>query len=123
MKTIYVIFFLILSVAGLSAFTGRAVPHPVQENISGRNTLSVLDYTPLPQLDISVSPSELPRCVRASVVGKYAAYVIGEAFWGHDGLYKLVLKKEKAKMTVYCNEEGVLIKKGPIEWDQSVILK
>lgn len=53
-----------------------------------------------------VETADVPQAVKSAATEKYAAYVIDEAFKGSDNSFKLILKKEEAKLTVYYNEAG-----------------
>lgn len=57
-----------------------------------------------------VEVSALPEAVTKAVAGKYAGYTIDAAYKGSNNDYKLVLKKEEVKVTVYYSESGGYIK-------------
>lgn len=53
-----------------------------------------------------IEVAEVPEVVKTAVAAKYAAYVTDEAFKGSDNSYKLVLKRDEKKLTVYYSESG-----------------
>ena len=57
-----------------------------------------------------VEVSELPEAVTKGVADKYAGYTIEEAYKGSDTNYKMVIKKDDAKLTVLFKEGGEFVK-------------
>lgn len=57
-----------------------------------------------------VEVSELPEAVTKGVADKYAGYTIEEAYKGSDTNYKMVIKKDDAKLTVLFKESGEFVK-------------
>ncbi len=57
-----------------------------------------------------VEVSELPEAVTKGVADKYAGYTIEEAYKGSDTNYKIVIKKDDAKLTVLFKEGGEFVK-------------
>lgn len=53
-----------------------------------------------------VTTDSLPETVKTAVSTKYAGYTIDEAYKSSENNYKLILKKEEAKVTVYYGETG-----------------
>ncbi len=67
-----------------------------------------------------IEVADVPEVVKSAVAAKYAAYVTDEAYKGSDNSYKLVLKKEKAKLVVYYSETGQFQKEEAVKETQSV---
>ncbi len=57
-----------------------------------------------------IETSALPEAVTKGVADKYADYTIEEAYKGSDSNYKMVIKKDDAKLTVLFNEAGEFVK-------------
>ena len=57
-----------------------------------------------------IETSTLPEAVTKGVADKYADYTIEEAYKGSDSNYKMVIKKNDAKLTVLFNEAGEFVK-------------
>lgn len=57
-----------------------------------------------------IEVAEVPETVVKGVAAKYEGYTIEEAAKGSDNSYKLVIKKDDAKLTVYFNEAGEFVK-------------
>lgn len=57
-----------------------------------------------------IEVADVPEKVATAVAAKYEGYTIDEASKGSDNSYKLVIKKEDAKLTVYFNEAGEFLK-------------
>lgn len=55
---------------------------------------------------VKIEVSEIPNVVRTAVAAKFSAYVIDKAFKGDDDCYKLILKRNDRKITVYYNKNG-----------------
>lgn len=57
-----------------------------------------------------IETSALPEAVTKGVAAKYADYTIEEAYKGSDSNYKIIIKKDDAKLTVLFNEAGEFVK-------------
>lgn len=57
-----------------------------------------------------IEVAQVPENVTTAVKAKYEGYTIEEASKGSDNSYKLVIKKEDKKLTVYFNEAGEFVK-------------
>lgn len=55
--------------------------------------------------------AQVPVVVKSALASRFSAYVLSEAYKGNDSTYKLILKREEIKMTVYYSENGTFIKK------------
>ena len=55
---------------------------------------------------VKIEVSEIPNVVRTAVAAKFSAYVIDKVFKGDDDCYKLILKRNDKKITVYYNKNG-----------------
>lgn len=53
-----------------------------------------------------VTTDSLPETVKTAVSAKYAGYTIDEVYKSSENNYKLILKKEETKVTVYYGETG-----------------
>lgn len=67
-----------------------------------------------------IEVNEVPQLIKTAVAGKYAAYTTEEAYKGSDGTYKLVLKREEKKLTVYYSENGEFKKEEAVEKTQKI---
>lgn len=57
-----------------------------------------------------IENSTLPEAVNKGIATKYADYKVEEAYKGSDNNYKVVIKKDDAKLTVIYNEAGEFVK-------------
>lgn len=67
-----------------------------------------------------IEVKEVPQLIKTAVAGKYAAYTPDEAYKGSDGTFKLVLKREEKKLTVYYSESGEFKKEEAVEKTQRI---
>lgn len=69
-----------------------------------------------------IEVSEVPEAVTKAVAAKYEGYTVDEAAKGSDNSYKLVIKKEDAKLTVYFSEAGELLKEEAVKAEGTVLV-
>lgn len=69
-----------------------------------------------------VEVSEVPEAVTKAVAAKYEGYTIDEAAKGSDNSYKLVIKKEDTKLTVYFSEAGEFVKEDAAKAEGTVLV-
>lgn len=69
-----------------------------------------------------VEVAEVPEKVSVAVAAKYEGYAIEEAAKGSDNNYKLIIKKEDAKLTVYFSEAGEFLKEETAEAEGTVLV-
>ena len=107
---------LTVSVFAIPVSAGNYVAAPVnaQDTVVKKDTV-VKEEAPLMLAQeevtyVKVEVAEVPEAVTKAVASKYEGYAIEEAAKGSDNSYKLVIKKEEAKLTVYYNEAGEFLK-------------
>lgn len=91
-----------------------AAPAAAQDTVVKKDTV-VKEEAPLmlAQEEVTytkVEVAEVPEAVKTAVAAKYEGYTIEEAAKGSDNSYKLVIKKDDAKLTVYYSEAGEFLK-------------
>ena len=69
-----------------------------------------------------IETADVPQVVSSAALEKYAGYAIEEAYKGSDNTFKLVLKKDDAKLTVYYNESGEFVKEDGAANEGSIML-
>lgn len=57
-----------------------------------------------------IEVAEIPQAVSTALATKYEGATVEEAFKGTDNSFKLVIKKEENKLTVYFTEAGEFVK-------------
>lgn len=90
------------------------IPVNAQDTVVKKDTV-VKEETPLllAQSEVTyteVEAAEVPEAVTKAVASKYEGYTIDKAAKGTDNSYKLEIKKEDGKLTVYFTEAGEYIK-------------
>lgn len=110
MKTLVKSFAFVI-VASCVSLSASAMDHYVSQDTIKKDTLkkdapAVLCLAADDVTYSKVEVADVPEAVKSAVTAKYADYSIGEAYKGSDNSYKLVIKKEEAKLTVYYNEAG-----------------
>lgn len=112
---------LTVSVFAVPASAGNYVASPInaQDTVVKKDTV-VKEEAPmlLAQAEVTytkVEVAEVPETVTEAVAAKYEGYTLEEAAKGSDNSYKLVLKKEDAKLTVYYNEAGEFVKEDAVK--------
>ena len=90
------------------------IPVNAQDTVVKKDTV-VKEETPLllAQSEVTyaeVEVAEVPEAVTKAVASKYEGYTIDKAAKGTDNSYKLEIKKEDGKLTVYFTEAGEYIK-------------
>lgn len=68
-----------------------------------------------------IEVAEVPEKIATAVAAKYEGYAIEEAAKGSDNSFKLVIKKDDAKMTVYFNEAGEFLKEDAAKAEGTVL--
>ena len=88
------------------------IPVNAQDTVVKKDTV-VKEETPLllAQSEVTyMEVAEVPEAVTKAVASKYEGYTIDKAAKGTDNSYKLEIKKEDGKLTVYFTEAGEYIK-------------
>jgi hypothetical protein len=57
-----------------------------------------------------IDVSEVPETVSSSITQDYAGYEISKAFVGDDGSYKVKLKSDSEKVTVFYDSQGQFLR-------------
>ena len=70
---------------------------------------SMLNMSGLETTWTKIDVADLPKAVVDAVSKKYEGYTIDEAYKGDDDQYKLVIKKEVAKLVVIFDKDGKFI--------------
>ncbi len=97
-----------------SAEENVMIPVNAQDTLVKKDTV-VKEETPLllAQSEVTyteVEVAEVPEVVTKAVASKYEGYAIDKAAKGTDDSYKLEIKKEEGKLTVYFTEAGEFLK-------------
>lgn len=108
-----------------SAESYFVAPVNAQDTVVKKDTV-VKEETPmlLAQEEVTytkVEVAEVPQKLATAVAAKYEGYAIEEAAKGSDNSYKLVIKKEDAKLTVYFNEAGEFLKEDAAKAEGTVL--
>lgn len=85
----------------------------VQDTITKDTVKKDVPPMVLAQNDVTyekIETADVPQVVSSAALGKYAGYAIEEAYKGSDNTFKLVLKKDETKLTVYYNGSGEFVK-------------
>lgn len=108
-----------------SAESYFVAPVNAQDTVVKKDTV-VKEETPmlLAQEEVTytqIEVAEVPEKVATAVAAKYEGYAIEEAAKGADNSFKLVIKKDDAKMTVYFNEAGEFLKEDAAKAEGTVL--
>lgn len=108
-----------------SAESYFVAPVNAQDTVVKKDTV-VKEETPmlLAQEEVTytqIEVAEVPEKVATAVAAKYEGYAIEEAAKGSDNSFKLVIKKDDAKMTVYFNEAGEFLKEDAAKAEGTVL--
>lgn len=119
---------LTISVFAIPASAAEYIAAPVnaQDTVVKKDTV-VKEEAPmlLAQAEVTyakVEVAEVPEAVAKAVASKYEGYAVEEAYKGCDNSYKLVIKKEDAKVTVYYSESGELVKEETAGAEATVLI-
>lgn len=108
-----------------SAESYFVAPVNAQDTVVKKDTV-VKEETPmlLAQEEVTytkIEVAEVPEKIATAVAAKYEGYAIEEAAKGSDNSFKLVIKKDDAKMTVYFNEAGEFLKEDAAKAEGTVL--
>lgn len=108
-----------------SAESYFVAPVNAQDTVVKKDTV-VKEETPmlLAQEEVTytqIEVAEVPEKVATAVAAKYEGYAIEEAAKGSDNSFKLVIKKDDAKMTVHFNEAGEFLKEDAAKAEGTVL--
>lgn len=108
-----------------SAESYFVAPVNAQDTVVKKDTV-VKEETPmlLAQEEVTytqIEVAEVPEKVATAVAAKYEGYAIEKAAKGSDNSFKLVIKKDDAKMTVYFNEAGEFLKEDAAKAEGTVL--
>lgn len=110
---------LVAATVGVFAIPTSASPHVATSPVAVQDTVvkdTVKKEVPpmyFAQEEVTytkIETSALPEAVTKGVADKYTDYTIEEAYKGSDSNYKMVIKKDDAKLTVLFNEAGEFVK-------------
>lgn len=105
MKGLFTISIWVLGTVGLPGAISAAYPGIErcsfqEETVSGPHGQRYpIEYT-------KIEISALPGVIVSVVAARYSAYLIDEVYEGNDGSYKLLLKRNEKKLTVYYGKTG-----------------
>lgn len=91
-----------LSAAETVAVQDTVVKDTVEKGIPDGVVYIAADEVTYTKIEVG----EIPQAVKTAVADKYSAYTTDEAYKGSDNTYKLILKKDESKLTVYYSESG-----------------